>query len=132
MYMYILLVCIFLLNSSFLFIYLYLYLSHLMISVAPPNVQSIIPNVNFFRAVDGSINIQCSIVGPSNSIISWFHNGTILTADDRIKIVTLSFSLSSLTISDIVLNDSGVYSCNVSSGAGFHFVSVEVTVGGEL
>ena len=103
-----------------------------MISVAPPNVQSIIPNVNFFRAVDGSINIQCTIVGPPTSIISWYHNGTILTADDRIKIVTLSFSLSSLTISDIVLSDSGVYSCNVSSGVGFHFVSVEVTVGGEL
>ena len=76
------------------------------------------------------MNIQCQFSAPTDSVISWYHNGLAVdTSDSRVTVVVQP-AFTSLSVSELSFDDAGTYLCNVSYLSHNVFRSVTMSLSG--
>lgn len=77
----------------------------------------------------GTARLQCTITGSPQFHTTWFFNSSELPAGGR-HAASLKDGVATLEIHDVMLSDSGNYTCEVLNECGCESCSIKVTVKG--
>lgn len=85
------------------------------------------PKITWKQGV--AARLQCTVKGSPKLCIHWFWNEIELSDDDKHK-VSFKGGVATLEIMNLVVTDSGSYTCEVSNNAGSESCNTQVAVKG--
>lgn len=119
--------------SSFYFpgnvLKIFVYLNKTLFPEPPYFVKKMEPKLTWKQGI--SARLQCSIKGSPELHIHWFWNERELSDQDKYK-MSFKSGISTLEIMNLVVTDSGSYTCEVSNNAGSESCNTLVAVKGLL